>query len=333
MRGKYSVEHWRQISVKHYMQTRFAVLLGFTFLATAAFSAFGETVQVSGRANPWLAGMTNGSTARRGDSAPDESPVPITATAIEGHATYTFSASGSVNHGFPLPFSAPDGEDLASHYLGAENGIADLAAPFASLIGVFLGPNQPDQNPAPEPLDFTSPASRDYLELAPALNQPFFIGDGLTSSRAVQQVIAPIGATRLFLGVMDGYRWSDNEGTFTVEITKADSAPAVQLSLHPSLRPTDADAVANPAKATAAPTTALTTSAAATGPELHAFTAIELVWPSETNHLYQVQWTPALDPLQWVNFGPVVSGSGGNVSVYDSTRTHPQGFYRVQIVL
>jgi hypothetical protein len=307
------------------MKIRFAVLLGFTFLANAAFA---ETVQVPGKANPWLAGMTNGSTARRGDSAPDESPVPVTATAIEGHATYTFSASGAVNHGFPLPFSAPDGEDLASHYLGAENGIADLAAPFASLIGVFLGPNQPDQNPAPAPLDFSIPASRDYLELAPALNQPFFIGDGLTSSGAVQQVIAPIWATRLFLGVMDGYHWSDNEGTFIVEVTKADSAPAVQLPLHPSLSPTDADAVANPAQTTAPPTP----SPATTGPELHAFTAIELVWPSETNRLYQVQWTPALDPPQWVNFGPVVSGSGGNVSVFESTRTHPQGFYRVQIV-
>jgi hypothetical protein len=307
------------------VKIRFAALLGFTFLANAAFA---ETVQVPGRANPWLAGMTNGSTARRGDSAPDESPVPIAATAIAGHATYTFSASGSVNHGFPLPFSAPDGEGLVSHYLGAENGIADIAAPFASLIGVFLGPNQPDQNPSSGPLDFSISADRDYLELAPALKQPFFIGDGLTSSGAVQQVIAPIRTTRLLLGVMDGYHWSDNEGTFIVEVTKAASAHAVQLSLHPSLSPTDADAVANPAEATGAPTT----SPATTGPELHVFTAIELVWPSETNHLYQVQWTPALDPPQWVSFGPVVSGSGSTVSVYDSTRTHPQGFYRVQIV-
>ena len=62
-----------------------------------------------------------------------------------------------------------------SHCLGVENGIADMAAPFASLIGVFLGPNQPDQNPAPGPLDFNIPADRDYLELPPAFKQPFFI--------------------------------------------------------------------------------------------------------------------------------------------------------------
>jgi len=318
-------EYWRQIFVKRYMKIRCGILLGFTFVANAVFA---ESVQVPGRANPWLAGMTNGSAARRGDVAPDESPVPVTATPIEGHATYTFSASGSVNHGSTLPFSGPDGEDLASHYLGAENGIADIAAPFCSLIGVFLGPNQPDQDPAPTPLDFTIPRDRDYLELAPALKQPFFIGDGLTSSGVVQEIIAPIGATRLFLGVMDGYHWSDNEGTFSVEVTKVASDPPVRLRLHPSLSPTDADTVANPAKATAAPTTP----SATTGPVFHIFTAIELVWPSETNHLYQVQWAPVLGPPQWVNFGPVVSGSGSEVSVFDSTRTHPQGFYRVQIV-
>jgi len=296
--------------------------LGFTFLANAAIA---EIVQVPGRADPWLAGMTNGSVARRGDSAPAESPVPITAAPIESHATYAFSASGSVNHGSTLPFSPPDGEDnITSHHLGAENGIADLAAPYCSLIGVFLGSDQPDQGPAPAPLNFGIPADRDYLELAPALKQPFFIGDGLTSSGAVQQVIAPIGATRLFLGVMDQYGWSDNEGSFTVQVAKTASSPVVQLTLHPSLSPTDADAAANPAEATTSP--------ASTAPDLQIFTAIELVWPSESNHLYQVQWTSALDAPQWVNLGPVVSGSGNIVSLYDSTRTHPQGFYRVQIL-
>jgi|ERR1051325_6633257 hypothetical protein len=311
------------------MTRTFAVLLGFTLLVHAAFA---ETVYVPGRANPWLAGMTNGSAARRGDSAPEESPVPTTATAIEGGTTYAFSASGSVNHGSSLPLFSPDGEDLISHYLGAENGIADITAPFVSLIGVFLGPNQPDQSLAPRPLDFRIPEDQDYLVLAPALKQPFFIGDGLTSSGAVQQVIAPIGATRLFLGVMDQYQWSDNEGTFTVQITKTASAPAVRLSLHPSSKPTDADTVANPARPATTAIVPPATSPAATGPELQAFTAIELVWPSEAGRLYQIQWTLSLDPAHWSNLGPVVSGSGSNLSRFDSTRLHSQGFYRVQIV-
>lgn len=68
------------------------------------------------------------------------------------------------------------------------------------------------------------------------------------------------------------------------------------------------------------------------GPELHAFTAIELSWWSETNKLYRVEWTGSLDQPQWENLEPVVSGTGTNVSLFDSTRVHPSGFYRVQAV-
>lgn len=84
----------------------------------------------------------------------------------------------------------------------------------------------------------------DYLVLAPALKQPFFIGDGKTSSGAVQHVIAPAGATRLFLGVMDQYQWSDNEGGFKVQIARASSVPTVQLALRPPSNPMTADAAA-----------------------------------------------------------------------------------------
>jgi hypothetical protein len=233
-----------------------------------------------------------------------------------------------VNHGAPLPFFSADGEDLISHYLGAENGIADITAPFVSLIGVFLGPDSPEHEVVPRPLDFRNPADRDYLVLAPELRQPFFIGDGLTRSGAVQHVIAPPGASRLFLGVMDEYRWSDNEGAFTVEITRVASAPPVRLPLHPSANPTAADTVAYPSKAASASTLVPTNA----GPELQAFTAIELVWPSEANHPYQLQWTPSLEPEQWVNFGPVIHGTGNEVSVFDSTRVHTQGFYRAQVL-
>jgi len=307
------------------MKTRFAIILGFAFLVKATFA---ETVSVPGRANPWLAGMTNGSPARRGDTAPDESPVPVTLTSIEGGAAYAFSAVGLVNHGTTLPLFSADGEDLISHYLGAENGIADLTAPFVSLIGVFLGANPPDQEVAPRPLDFRRPGERDYLVLAPELRQPFFIGDGRTSSGAVQQVIAPPGATRLYLGVMDEYHWADNEGAFTVQVARAASAPPVRLALRPSAKPTADDTVAYPPRVG----TALSLAPTNTGPELQVFTAIELVWAAEANHLYQVQWTPSLEPPRWVNFGPPVNGTGTSVSLFDSTRVHPQGFYRVQVL-
>ena len=314
------------------MKTIFAATLGFAFLASAAFS---EIVQVPATANPWLAGMTNGATARRGDSAPMESPVAITKIAIEGGTIYVFSASGSVNHGKSWPKFPPDGENgenkPCSHYLGAENGIADITAPFTSLIGVFLGPNEPNQSPAPSPLDFGTAAGRDYLVLAPGLKQPFFIGNGFTSSGAAKQVIAPAGATRLLLGVMDEYRWLDNEGAFTVEVTKVSSPSSVRLLLHPSSSPTDADAVANPANVAPSATPAPINASTNVSPALQAFTAIELVWPSEVGQLYQVQWTSSLDQPQWANLGPTVSGNGTNLSSFDSTRTHPQSFYRVKI--
>jgi hypothetical protein len=183
--------------------------------------ASADTFVVPGTSDPWLAGMPDGSTARRGDSAPAESPALVTGTSIGPGSIFIFSASGSVSRGDPLPFYEPDGEtNSVSHYLGAENGIGDLTAPFESLVGIFLGTNQPDTNAVPPPLDFSSPASRDYLVLAPDLQQPFFIGDGLTSSGAVQQVIAPAGATRLFLGIIDEYSWYDNEGSFTVEVVQ-----------------------------------------------------------------------------------------------------------------
>jgi hypothetical protein len=207
------------------MKTRFVATLG---LALFAHAAFAEIVQVPAKANPWLAGMANGSTARRGDNAPDESPVAVTNTLIAGGAIYLFSASGSVNHGTTLPFVPPDGENyIATHYLGPENGIADIGVPYTSLVGVFLDSSPPDQTPAPQPLDFSTAESRDAPVLKPALKQPFFIGTGTNTSGIAKQVVAPPGATRLVLGIMDEYGWWDNEGAFTVTVTNVGSTSIV----------------------------------------------------------------------------------------------------------
>jgi hypothetical protein len=326
------------------MNMKLTMMLGFAFLVNAAFA---ETITVPGKANPWLAGMTNGSTGRRGDIAPDESPVSVTATLIQAGATYTFSASGSANHGAPNASFPPNGEELISHYLGAENGIADIIAPFDSLVGVFLGPDQPDQYLPPPPLDFRDKAERDYLVLAPSLKQPFFIGYGVTTSNAVQQIIAPNGATRLFLGIMDQYSWYDNEGSFSVQVAQSAPPSAIHLGLHPSANPGRRDAAPNPATPVVTPTapaalpdnspattltSALNNASAPTVLELRAYTAIEISWPSENNHSYQLQWSASLDSPQWASLGPVIPGSGVEMSIFDSTRTHPQGFYRVRIV-
>jgi hypothetical protein len=124
----------------------------------------------------------------------------------------------------------------------------------------------------------------------------------------------------------DNSKWNDYGNGDTVlgvplyGVAEVSPASTVRLSLHAPSDTAKAQAVANlPAAAT-------------TVPELRAFTAIELSWPSETNKLYRIQWTPSLNQPQWLNLEPTVSGTGTNVSVFDSTREHPQGFYRVQAV-
>jgi hypothetical protein len=73
--------------------------------------------------------------------------------------------------------------------------------------------------PAPAPLDVLCNWTQ-FSSLAPQVKQVFFIGDGLTGtgSGAVQNFIVPTGATRLFLGPMDGFEWKGNTGSFTVTV-------------------------------------------------------------------------------------------------------------------
>ena len=64
--------------------------------------------------------------------------------------------------------------------------------------------------------------------LSPDLKQVFFMGDGLTSGSAVQEIVAPVGATRLYLGTMDGFEWSNNTGAFEVTIAAWEFLTLVQ---------------------------------------------------------------------------------------------------------
>jgi hypothetical protein len=197
-----------------------AIVCGLMLVALPAQSA---TLNVPGTSNPWLAGMPAGSTANSGspepaDVAPAQSPVFVSGVTIAPGMMLQWTATGQMGH--PGDIAPPDGASyyILGHFTGAENGISDISVPIDSLLGVFLGPNQPDLSPAPSALDFSSSASRDYLSLAPALQQVFFMGDGLTSGSSAQTIIAPAGATRLYLGTMDGYGWANNVGSFDVSM-------------------------------------------------------------------------------------------------------------------
>jgi hypothetical protein len=113
-----------------------------------------------------------------------------------------------------------------------EHGIADAYMPLNAVNAVFLGNGVPDANPAPAALDFSSQAERDYTantnngeavnngQFAPKVQQVFYVGNGLTSTGQQETFIVPTGATRLFLGTMDGHEWSNNSGAFTVTISE-----------------------------------------------------------------------------------------------------------------
>jgi hypothetical protein len=189
-------------------------------------AASAATLTIPGTSNPYLAGLPNGATASVGDTAPAQSPVLATGISIIGGNTLSFLAVGSTDNGGGTPFTTPDGGSLVFH--GAENGFSGLTAPINALVGVFLDNNLATASIAPTALDFSTASSQTYLSLSPLLKQIFFIGDGVTGtgSGTVQKVVIPIGATRLFIGTVDGYDWNNNSGQIIVDIrSTAQSVP------------------------------------------------------------------------------------------------------------
>ena len=180
------------------------------------------TIVVPGTSDIWLAGMPDGSSASGWDTAPQQSPILVTSLNISVGDLLTFEAVGGVANGSGLSLNGPDGgtfggQPFIHHDAGAENGISDLTTPINSLVGLFLDDAQPNLTPAPISLDFSS-IGLDFSTLSPDLKQVFFIGDGQTGAGEAQIFNVPTGATRLFLGTMDGFGWNDNSGSFTVGI-------------------------------------------------------------------------------------------------------------------
>jgi hypothetical protein len=214
------------------------ILLACTLAGGFALNVFGQAsnINVSGMANPWLADATS---AAGGDTAPAQSPVLVTLAQISEGDELVFTATGSVQYGGGTPTDTPDGDAGGFRSLfhlfdpsngGPENGIAGLNAPANSLVGVFLGPLPPAPGPTPPPFfnfapDGNVPGSIDYNGLEPAIARPFFIGDGRNASGVHQRVKVPAGATRLFLGAMDGSGWNNNSGSFMVTVQLAGSVP------------------------------------------------------------------------------------------------------------
>lgn len=213
-------------------------------LAIAALAmAFGGkvfaqvTVNVPGTSNPYLSGMPNGSTCCSGDSAPAQSPVLVAGFSVTPGTSITFSATGSVTFDSITPPSMPpDGGSIFA--TASSNGISGATWPANSLVGVFLDNSQPDTTGAPVSLDFgPTGVGIAFATLSPALKQVFFIGDGRTGTGAgaAQTFVVPAGATRLFLGVSDGFGWFNNAGAFSVTVSAVPTPGAVTAAEIPAL--------------------------------------------------------------------------------------------------
>jgi hypothetical protein len=137
-------------------------------------------------------------------------------------------ADGGINffNRFGPPYFGPSGNGLSGSDLTALDGISGYIGPQGPLAGVFLDDTVPSSGPAPATLDFSDNGlGIDFLTLSPLLRQVFYIGDGVTSDGTFQQFIAPTGATRLALGIPDGWSfvgepgyYDDNDGSYHVLI-------------------------------------------------------------------------------------------------------------------
>jgi hypothetical protein len=206
-----------------------------TVLCPAAFLALSATglmadIFVPATSDIWLAGQPNGSSVTGyfgSDFAPANSPVAVAAM---GGMDFNFSITGytpvSVD-GFCFDSTADGGACYADEFgfsPGPANGISLAHLPAGALVGVFVAAGGPS-GPTPPALDFTaSGIGTSFLSLNPALDQQFFIGDGLTGtgSGGVQQFYAPAGSAELYLAVADSVGASTgNLGGITVEVNGA----------------------------------------------------------------------------------------------------------------
>ena len=189
----------------------------------AVSTALGATYTVNGTSDLWLSGVASGTIASTNDTLDNAAPLDI--AGIIGGTTYTFSVTGSVSNTPSASGLSPDGNSKSFiwHDAGPQNGISNIYAPMNSLIGVFLDSTVSLSGEQGTALNFGTTGSNhlgtDFTTLSPTLNQVFFIGDGEASSGLTQTYVAPTGATRLFLGSMDGYEWKNNSGSFSVEMT------------------------------------------------------------------------------------------------------------------
>lgn len=228
------------MKIRHRAGTALLCALGVLAAAGTAHAAVYD-ITIDGADAIWLAGRTDltipaanlpwaGGLLRHGGPTPEEilETIPTFVSVAAGDVVKALDpAVGGVSffNGFGAPVFGPGGNGAAGSSLSAFGGISSYVGPQGPLVGVFLSDDIPN-GAAPAGLNFT-PAGLgiDFASLAPALGQIFYIGDGKNAADAFQDFIAPTGATRLFLGIPDGFgfggapgAYDDNDGSYRVRI-------------------------------------------------------------------------------------------------------------------
>lgn len=222
----------------------------------AMVSGEAASTYVSAKSNPWLSGMANGTMTKNlrpdanwvwdyAGSGANVASSPgminlsseniiagqtilfdnVSGTASNGDGSGNYTADG--NTGWVVSLGTADASN-SSNWSQSVNGISNIKAPINGMVAVFLNDNAPNSTAAPANLDFSTSASRDYVSIAPALKQVFFVGDGRRSTGEAQQIVVPPGATRIFFGNMDAWQWNDNTGGYTATINSVTKVVTVK---------------------------------------------------------------------------------------------------------
>lgn len=211
------------------IRSAMATIIGVTIDGSDAIFLAGRTdVVIPPASDPWTTGTH---LIRHGGPTPEEiqeTLPPLISVSAGDVVRVADPAVGGVSffNGFGAPFFGPGGNGVSGSDLTALDGISGYKGPQGPLTGVFLDNTIPSSGPAPATLDFTPGGlGIDFTTLSPMLGQVFYIGDGITGGGDFQTFHAPGGATRLFLGIPDGFgfvgapgAYDDNDGSYQVRI-------------------------------------------------------------------------------------------------------------------
>jgi hypothetical protein len=206
-------------------------------------------VNVSSLSNPYFAGMPLTTTDYAGDTMILDGPTSVTGIPVTPGQYIQFSTFTGTTSVVPgtVPYVGPAGQtnpaygSVTAHgqnwdgsypYTAgsySENGIGNAIMPEDALMGVFLGASAPNLTAAPATIDWTQSSMNnksDYSSIL--LQQPFYVGTGVTTGGVTKKFLVPPGATRLYVGIWDGVEYNNNGGSISGTISQAPRVEIVQ---------------------------------------------------------------------------------------------------------